>query len=234
VLEYAIKCAERFTPSDVVVYARKECGLEIDNRRVHDAIQRLLKRGPLIKKIDSGWYELVDRNLTLKDLETVCYKAKQRLLAKAAEQPRGKESELGPSERVRDPAIRFHFYPSSARGLGDLYYCLAVVHYASGRALKCVESEMRGRGYSACAIRSVRRRARGLVDRVKGYIVGAHPQRGCRRRELVPLTVFEGVRAHRELGVDLILDAESAPKISGKVYIGESPYSNVYATGDET
>jgi hypothetical protein len=232
VLEYAIRCAERFTPSDVVVYARKECGLEIDNRRVYDAIQRLLKRG-LLLKIDPGWYELVDRNLTLKDLEAVCYRAKQRLLARA-KQAGGKESEWGPRERVDNPVVRLHFSPRSAGSLGDLYYCLAVVHYASGRALKCVEAEMRGRGYSVRAIRSLRRRARELVDGVEGYVVGAHPQRGCRRRELLPLTVFEGVKAHRELGIDLILDAESAPKVSGKVYIGKSPYSNVHATGDET
>jgi hypothetical protein len=232
VLEYAIRYAERFPPSDVVVYARKEYGLEIDNRRVYDAIQRLLKR-ELLVKIDPGWYKLVDRNLTLKDLETVCYRAKQRLLARATKQAGGKESEWGPRERVRNPVIRLHFFPRSARSLGDLYYCLAVVYYASGRALKYLEAELRGRGYSARAVRSLRRCARGLVDRVKGYVVGAHPQRGCRRRELVPLTLFEGVRAHRELGVDLILGAESAPKISGKVYIGESPYSNVYVTGDE-
>jgi hypothetical protein len=37
VLEYAIRYAERFTPSDVVVYAREECDLEIDNRRIYDA-----------------------------------------------------------------------------------------------------------------------------------------------------------------------------------------------------
>jgi hypothetical protein len=226
VLEYAIKCAERFTPS-------KEYGLEIDNRRVYDAIQRLCRRGLLVKR-GRGWYELVNRNLTLKDLETVCYRAKQRLLARAAKQPRGKESEWEPRERVRNPVVRLHFSPRSARSLGDLYYCLAVVHYASGRALRYLEAEMRERGYSARAIRSIRRCAKGLVDRVEGYIIGAHPLRGCRRRELVPLTLFEGVKAHRELGVDLILDAESAPKISGKVYIGESLYSNIYATGDET
>jgi hypothetical protein len=234
VLEYAIRYAERFPPSDVVVYARKEYGLEIDNRRVYDAIQRLLKRGHLIKKINPGWYELVDRNLTLKDLETVCSRAKQRLLARATKQAGSKESEWGPRERVRNPVIRLHFFPRSAGSLGDLYYCLAVVHYASGRALKYVEAELRRRGYSARAIRSIRRCAKGLVDRVEGYVVGAHPQRGCRRRELVPLALFEGVRAHRELGVDLILGAESAPKISGKVYIGESPYSNAHVTGDGT
>jgi hypothetical protein len=223
VLEYAIKCAERFTPSDVVVYARKECGLEIDNRRVYDAIQRLLKRGHLIKKINPGWYELVDRNLTLKDLETVCSRAKQRLLAKVAEQPRGKESELDPCERVRDPVIRLHFYPRSARSLGDLHYCLAVVRYASGRALKCVEAEMREKGYSVHAIRSIRRRARELVNRVRDCRVGAHPQRGG-ERELLPLVLFEGVKAYKEIGVDLILDAEEAPRVSGKVYIGKNPY----------
>jgi hypothetical protein len=223
VLEYAIKCAERFTPSDVVVYARKEYGLEINNRRVHDAIQRLLKRGPLIKKIGPGWYELVDRNLTLKDLETVCSRAKQRLLARITEQPRGKESAWGPSERVRDPVIRLHFFPRSARSLGGLYYCLAVVHYASGRALKCVEAEMRGRGYSVHVIRSIRRRARELADRVRCCRVGAHPQRGG-KGELLPLVLFEGVKAYKEIGVDLILDAEEAPRVSGKVYIGKNPY----------
>jgi len=221
VLKYAIKHAERFTPSDVVVYARKEYGLEIDNRRVYDAIQRLLRRG-LLAKIDRGWYELVDRDLTLKDLETVCYRAKQRLLARA-KQAGGKESEWGPCERVRDPVVRLHFYPRSARGLGDLYYCLAVVHYASGRALKCVEAEMRGRGYSARAIRSVRRRARELANRVRDCRVGAHPQRGG-EGELLPLVLFEGVKAYKEIGVDLILDAEEAPRVSGKVYIGKNPY----------
>jgi len=227
VLEYAIRCAERFTPSDIVVYARKKYGLEIDNRRVYDAIQRLLKRGLLVK-IDPGWYKLVDRNLTLKDLEMVCYRAKQRLLARA-KQAGGKESEWGPCERVDNPVVRLHLFSRSARSLGDLHYCLAVVHYASGRALKCVEAEMRRRGYSVHVIRSIRRRARELADRVRGCRVGAHPLRGCRRRELVPLTIFEGVKAHRELGVDLILDAESAPKVSGKVYIDKSPYGDVRA-----
>jgi hypothetical protein len=132
VLEYAIRCAERFAPSDVVVYARSKYGLEIDNRRVYDAIQRLLKQG-LLAKMDRGWYELVDRNLTLKDLEMLCSRAKQRLLARDTKQPGGKESEWGPSERVCDPVIRFHFFPCSGRSLGDLYYCLAVVRYASGR-----------------------------------------------------------------------------------------------------
>jgi hypothetical protein len=222
VLEYSIRYAERFPPSDVVVYAKREYGLEIDNRRVYDAIQRLLKR-ELLVKIDPGWYELVDRNLTLKDLETVCSRAKQRLLARATKQAGSKESEWGPRERVRNPVIRLHFFPRSAGSLGDLYYCLAVVHYASGRALKYVEAELRRRGYSARAIRSIRRRARELANRVRDCRVGAHPQRGG-ERELLPLVLFEGVKAYKEIGVDLILDAEEAPKVSGKVYIGKNPY----------
>jgi predicted DNA-binding transcriptional regulator len=223
VLEYAIRCAERFAPSDVVVYARSKYGLEIDNRRVYDAIQRLLKQG-LLAKMERGWYELVDRNLTLKDLEMLCSRAKQRLLARDTKQPGGKESEWGPSERVCDPVIRFHFFPCSGRSLGDLYYCLAVVRYASGRALECVEAEMRGRGYSARAIRSIRRHARELAGRVRGCVIGAHPWRGGKRRELVPLVVFEGVKAHRELGVDLFLGVERASKISGRIYIDRNPY----------
>jgi hypothetical protein len=222
VLEYAIKCAERFTPSDVVVYARKEYGLEIDNRRVHDAIQRLIKRG-LPAKIDWGWYELINRNLTLKDLETVCYRAKQRLLARVIKQPRGKESEWGPRERVIDPVVRFHFSSGSAGGVADLHFVLAFMHAVSGEALKCVEREGHG-VLSGHLIRRNKRLARELAGKVVGCVVGAHSRYGGGRgRRLVPLAVLEG-RSFREVGVDLILDTAEAPKLFAKIYTDKSPY----------
>jgi hypothetical protein len=221
-LEYAIKCAERFPPSDVVVYARKECGLEIDNRRVYDAIQRLLKRG-LLLKIDPGWYELVDRNLTLKDLEMVCYKAKQRLLAKAIKQPKGKEDVWGPRERVRDPVVRFHFSSGSAEGVVDLHSKLAFIHAVSGEALKCVERRYLG-VLSAHLIRKNRRVAKELAGKVVDCVVGAHSRYGGGRgEELKPLIVLEGKR-FREMGVDLILGVTEAPKLYAKIYTDENPY----------
>jgi GTP1/Obg family GTP-binding protein len=222
VLEYAIKCAERFTPSDVVVYARKEYGLESDNRRVHDALQRLLKRGPLIKKIDPGWYELVNRNLTLKDLETVCSRAKQRLLARA-KQAEGKEDVWKPRKRVIDPVVRFHFSSGSAGSVVDLHSKLAFIHAASGEALKCVERKYRG-VLSAYLIRKNRRVARELAGRVVDCVVGAHSRYGGGRgKELKPLIVLEG-RRFREIGVDLVLGVTEAPKLYAKIYTDENPY----------
>lgn len=220
-LEYAVKCAERFTPSDVVVYARKERNLEIDNRRVYDAIQRLCRRKVLVKR-GRGWYELVNRNLTLKDLETVCYRAKQRLLARA-KQAEGKEDELPPRERVIDPVVRFHFSSGSAGGVVDLHFKLAFIHVASGEALKCVERKYRG-VLSAYLIRKNRRVARELAGGVVDCVVGAHSRYGGGRgKELKPLIVLEGKR-FREMGVDLILGVTEAPKLYAKIYTDESPY----------
>lgn len=54
---YASTKAWYFTASDVVVYYHlKQCNGNA-NKRVHDAIQRLVKRG-FLKKIDRGVYEL--------------------------------------------------------------------------------------------------------------------------------------------------------------------------------
>jgi hypothetical protein len=222
VLEYAIRYAERFTPSDVVVYARKEYGLEIDNRRVYDAIQRLCRRGLLVER-GRGWYELVNRNLTLKDLEIVAGRAKQRLFAKATKQPRGKESAWGPRGRVTDPVVRIHFSSGSAESAADLHFGLAVVHSVSGKALRCVERELRD-VLGTSVIRKNRRRARDLASSAVDCVVGAHSRHGGgRRRELVPLVVLEG-RSFREMGVDLILGVTEAPKLFAKIYTEKSPY----------
>jgi hypothetical protein len=222
VLEYAIRYAERFTPSDVVVYARNEYGLEIDNRRVYDAIQRLLKR-KLLDKINQGWYKLVDRNFTLKDLEVVASKAKQKLLARATKQPRGKEDVWGPHERVIDPVVRIHFSSGSAESVRDLHSKLAFIHVASGEALKCVERKYRG-VLSAHLIRKNRRVARELAGKVVDCVVGAHSRYGGGRgKELKPLIVLEGKR-FREMGVDLILGVAEAPKLFAKIYTEKSPY----------
>jgi predicted DNA-binding transcriptional regulator len=222
VLEYAIRYAERFTPSDVVVCARSKYGLRINNRRVYDAIQRLLKQG-FLAKIDRGWYELIDRNLALRDLEVVAGKAKQRLLTKATKQHGGKESEWGFRERVRDPVARIHLSSGSAGGLADLHFKLAFMHAVSGEALKCVEREGRG-VLSGHLIRRNKRLARELAGKVVGCVVGAHSRYGGGRgRRLVPLAVLEG-RSFREVGVDLILDTAEAPKLFAKIYTDKSPY----------
>jgi len=58
VLEYSVKEASSFTPGDVVLYAREK-NIYTNNRRVHDAVQRLVRKGVLVK-VKRGLYRLVE------------------------------------------------------------------------------------------------------------------------------------------------------------------------------
>jgi hypothetical protein len=59
ILEYAVRVAEVFMLSDIVVYRKNEYDTHLDRRRMYDAAQRLVKRGVLVR-VKREWYRLAD------------------------------------------------------------------------------------------------------------------------------------------------------------------------------
>ena len=231
ILEYAVEVAESFTPSDVVVYARRKHGVKLDRRRVYDALQRLVRRGVLTRS-GRGWYRLSDSvDLTSRDVKLK--KARERLLDYALASSRAtrsdrKDSDLMAVARVLVGCgvvgcgvVRVH-----GRG-GDLvsfFFEVAYAYYVLGCVLRGLEGHLRALGYSARFVERVRGVARGLALRVAGRdaVVGVHGRPGSRRRGLLPLAYAERLR-FTELGVDVLVH-EELPKIHLKVYTTESPY----------
>jgi hypothetical protein len=233
ILEYALRVAETFTPSDVVVYARSRYSACLDRRRVHDAIQRLVRRGVLVR-VGRGWYRLSESiDLTSRDVKLK--RAREALLdhvlasSRAARSDR-KDRDWGPMAVARVlgvgvvgcGVVRVH-----GRG-GDLvsfFFEVAYAYYVLGYVLRGLEAYLRGAGYSARFVERVRGAARGLALRAVGCeaVVGVHGRRGSRRRELLPLIYAERAR-FTELGVDILVH-EELPKVHLKVYTAESPYA---------
>jgi hypothetical protein len=230
ILEYAVEVAEEFTPSDIVVYARKKHGIKLDRRRVYDALQRLVKRGALTRP-RRGWYRLSESiDLTSRDVKL--REARERLLDHALTNSRAargdrKDSELMALARVLGVGVvgcgvvRVH-----GRG-GDLvsfFFEVAYAYYVLGYVLRGLEAYLRGVGYSAGFVERVRGVARGLALRAVGCeaVVGVHGRRGSRRRGLLPLIYAERLK-FTELGVDILVH-EELPKVHVKVYTAESPY----------
>jgi hypothetical protein len=229
VLEYAVEVAESFTPSDIVVYARKKYGLRVDRRRVYDALQRLVKRGALTR-LRRGWYRLSERvDLTGGDVRLK--RARERLLEQAFKARAGdrKDSRWGLMAVARVlgvgvvdcGVVRVHSYSG---GLVSFYFQVAYAYYVLGYVLRGLEAYMRGAGFSAGFVGRVRGVARALALRAAGCdaVVGAHGRYGSRRRGLLPLVYAERVRL-TELGVDILVH-EELPKVHVKVYTAESPY----------
>ncbi|GEM_PF-6670074 len=81
VLLYASKC-KRFTASDVVTAYSLKLRCAHANKRVHDAIQKLVKRG-FLRKVDRGVYELVvdvsPDMLKVEDVESSMGEVKENL-----------------------------------------------------------------------------------------------------------------------------------------------------------
>jgi len=228
VLEYAITRAENFTPSMVVIYAWEKYGIRFDRRRVYDAIQRLVKKDILLKE-SRGWYALnPDLSISKKDLEQIVTKAKRQLEYKEVDKSntckRNKDDEWGPREWVRDPVARVHVSFSGPVDLLAFYSICIMALRILGVAVKCLFNYLRELGYSIRKLREAKRRAIKYVGKVGGCIIGGHSlYGGGESKTLIPVQKLEKVK-YRELGVDIKLDANRAPKIHVKIYTAKNPY----------
>jgi hypothetical protein len=223
--------AEVFTPSDVAVYASSKYSIRLDRRRVHDAVQRLVKRGALVRA-KRGWYRLSESiDMPPGELEA---KRRREVSAEHSRSDR-KDSEWGPMGLARVlgvgvvecGVVRVHGF---AGDLVSLYFQVAFSYYVLGLVLRGLESRLRALGYSGCFVRRVRGAAGAIARSACGSeaVVGGHGRYGCRSRPLLPLSHSEHYRL-REMGVD-ILAHRDLPKIHVKIYTTSSPYAAVPLT----
>jgi len=224
ILEYALKHADTFAPSDIVVYARSTYGVELDRRRVHDALKRLVARNMLVKA-RRGLYKLSGRvDISSKDLGIMVEKkVKDNNFAS-----RGVLCGVGglfSRGFVSGGVVRVHGV--GVGGLVEFYFSVVFMREVAGVVARGVEGYLRGLGFSRGFLRGVRRVARGLAWRVSlgGFVVGGHSVYGRGvSRPLAPVSYVERVRA-REVGVDIAVpDGVELPRIHVKFYTARSPY----------
>jgi len=92
-------------------------------------------------------------------------------------------------------------------------------------AIKYLLNRLRLLGYSIYKLRNIMREARRHVI-VRDCIVGGHSiYGGGESKTLIPVQKLEKA-IYRELGVDLILGVDRAPKIHVKIYTVENPYKH--------
>jgi hypothetical protein len=227
VLEYALKVARTFMPSDVSSYALEKYGLELDRRRLHDAVKRLVERGYLVK-LRRGWYRLSESaDITPSDLRAVKdgrSKVRRVLAFRVGRGVFGFGSGVCVSfgRLVEGPVLRLH--SCGCGSLERLYFELCFLRSALDRALESLEPFLRRSGFSKLGLSRLRRVARLLAQYLRVGLVGAHSRfNGGESRGLLPLRYSRFLR-FRELGVDL-LSSVPLPKMHLKVYVAPSPYS---------
>jgi hypothetical protein len=197
VLIYSSKHSRTFMASDIVVmYGLKNLNGNA-NRRVHDAIKRLLRRG-LLKKVDRGIYQLI-----LDITPDLLGEPKENL-------PPCRSPPANSLNTVRLHAL-------GVGGYWDLYYDLLIVYHFSWMAIKGVELHLRRLGVSEKAIREFGRSVFSYVP--CRIVVGGHGRYKCRSRHLLPF--FMGFSY--EHGVDIVVDTP-LPKMFVKIYTDSLDY----------
>jgi DNA-binding PadR family transcriptional regulator len=175
-------------------------GIEADLRRIHDALQRLLKKG-IIEKVSRGIYRLTEYG--------------KKLLSAL----RGKESGTKAALRGADGGVfgRFRLHVVGGGGLEDLVRQL----YAVRRAVDCALGLLRGVLGRGRFYRVVRGVSVACVDGfVGGHGTSALGRSRSLKRPLVSLDYFYSLGLKpREVGVDVFV-AVFGVKPSVKVYFG--------------
>jgi hypothetical protein len=198
------------TAAGVREYARQRYGIELDLRRIHDAIVRLVKRG-LLEKVAYGIYKL-----------TQLGRSALATLLNSSNKGESKESKFkavafggcgGGSVFVR---ARLHVV--GAMSLEDLVRQLYALYRAVGCALSCLRQFLgKSRFYKIVRDVSV-----ACVD----YFVGGHgtPALGKSRslkRPLVSLDYFISLGlVPKEIGVDVLAVVTGLSRLSVKAYFG--------------
>ena len=210
VLEFSSKHS-LIQAAQVREYIRQEHGVIYDLRRIHDSLQRLLRKG-IIEKASRGIYKLTEYGKKL--LNT--------LLAKKAH----KETEF--KAAASDGRVyangggvgftRARFHAVGARSLEDLVRQLYALYRAIGCALDHLKRVL-GRNRFYRIVRGVRVECVDFF--VGGHGVGVIGRSRSLKRPLIDLSYFEslGLRP-REIGVDVLAAVAGAGKLSVKAYFG--------------
>ena len=213
ILYYSISVAETFTPGDIVAYYNLSKNY---HRRVHDAIQRLVRRG-ILRKIRRGWYQLdPEIEISTKDLEKLTDHKENKF--------RG--SSLCGKGFLSRGVVRVHSVGAS--GVADVFFQVVFVRGVLGGVEEFLRRRLRSAGFSRRLLSRVEADARRLaVDVIrKGvFILGAHGKYGGgRQKALLPIPIAERV-GMREVGVDIDLPEDvRLPKMHLKYYTDHSPY----------
>lgn len=219
ILYYSLSVAETFTPSDIVAYYNLS---KKYHRRVHDAIQRLVRRG-ILRKIRRGWYQLDPKiEISTKDLKKLTDPKENKF----------EGSSLYGKGFLSRGVVRVHGVGAS--GVVDLFFQVVFVRGVLGGVEEFLQRRLRSAGFSKRFLSRVEADARRLaVDVMKRgmFILGAHGKYGGgRQKALLPISIAERV-GMREVGVDIALPEDvRLPKMHLKYYTDHSPYEESWET----
>jgi DNA-binding PadR family transcriptional regulator len=189
----------------------KQQGVEANLKRIHDALQRLMRKG-VVEKVSRGIYRLTDYGRKiLSALLAQRSKARKESEFKAVRSYGGVYADGGVFSRARLHAV-------GARGLEDLARQLYALYRAVGCALSYLRLLLgRSRFY---------RIVRGVDVACVDFFVGGHGtgltgKSRSLKRPLIVLSYFVslGVKP-REIGVDVLAVVAGLSRVSVKVYFG--------------
>jgi DNA-binding PadR family transcriptional regulator len=208
VLEFSSK-HHLIQAAQVREYLKNEHGFEADLRRIHDSLQRLVRKG-IVEKIGRGVYRLTDYGKKL--LNT--------LLAKKTH----KESEF---KAAADGVVyadgdggfgRYRFHALNARSLEDLVRQLYAMYRAVGCALRYLKQVL-GKSRFYRIVRDVR--VECIDYFVGGHGVGVIGKSKSLRRPLIDLSYFSSLGLKpKEIGIDVFTAVSGVGKVSLKAYFG--------------
>ncbi|MEM1868355.1 MAG: type IV toxin-antitoxin system AbiEi family antitoxin domain-containing protein [Thermosphaera sp.] len=225
VLAYASTVSRLFSPSDVVVYfGLKGVYGANANKRVHDAVSRLVRRG-YVERIRRGIYRLaVDvPPIAVADAAADGKESLLRVAAVAAASGGGGRVAASGGGFL----VRLHVRPGDD-GVLPLYRRLLFAGFVVKVCTRFLESLLVSR-FGRCFVRRVRRSVLGGVG-VASVSVGCHGRYGAGGGGLLPLwAAFDGLDLRQrvfayELGFDVVvsLPSDVAADISrmfAKVYL---------------
>jgi hypothetical protein len=211
ILIYSSKHSRTFMASDIVVmYGLKNLNGNA-NKRVHDAIKRLLRRG-FIKKVDRGTYQLI-----LDITPDLLGEHKENLCSHRPLPVDGSVGNCVGKHCFMDGLNTVRIHVVGVGGYLDLYYELLIINHFSRIAVREVESYLVRLGVSRKAIREFRKNVFCYVP--SRVVVGGHGRYKCRGKHLMPF--FMGFLY--EYGVDIVANMP-LPKMFIKVYTDNLDY----------
>jgi len=213
VLEFSSK-HHLIQAAQVREYLKNEHGIQADLRRIHDSLQRLVRKG-IVEKIGRGVYRLTDYGRKLLN----------SLLAKKTH----KETEFKAAASDGDGIYyangggdggfgRYRFHALNAKSLEDLVRQL----YALYRSVRCALDYLK----SVLGKNKFYKIVRGVHVECVDYFIGGHGtgligKSKSLRRPLIDLSYFSSLGLKpKEIGIDVFTVVSGVGKVSLKAYFG--------------
>jgi hypothetical protein len=173
ILIYATQVAPWFRPGDVVVWAREHHGIALDNRRVHDAIKRLVERG-ILRPVEKNGERIRGLYILAKDISLPIETISNALeaISYIYEVPRKTTRICDGDCVVRVHAVVRDVYEF----VRSVAYSYAFLRFVWG----CIWSDPGVLGLSKSFVRSVWREARSFVASLNAgsVVIGCHGRYG--------------------------------------------------------